>query len=233
MVRKKTGDAPEIKPSDLASDPTEIGKNGPSAASKALTEATQREPEERKLSNGTVLMVKPVPNFIVNAAMRNLERPEPPIHSVEIGGKQIEEENHADPTYQRAIREYKMAAMTTMIDLFIEGGLEVVTLGPNVPAFESDEWMKLPKRYGVKISDDINDRKLQWLRMCVIVTTQDVDITVNEVARMSGLGEDEVRQALATFRGGEIRGADHGIRAARRSERDNVSETAAESSSPD
>ena len=233
MVRKKTDDAPKVNPSDLASDPTQIGKDGPSAASKALTEATPRKPEERTLSNGTVIMVKPVPNFIVNAAMRNLDRPEPPIHSVEIGGKQIEEENHADPLYQRGLREYKMTAMTTLIDLFIEGGIEVVTLGKGVPAFDSDEWTKLPERYGVKIADDMNDRKLQWLRMCVIVTTEDVDISVNEVSRMSGLGEEEVRNAISAFRSGEIRGADHGLRAEGRTKRDHVPKTAAEPSPAD
>lgn len=181
------------------------------AAVQAVEEAERPETDNICLSNGIVLKVKAVPPYLVRQAATNVARPQPPKIKVR-EDRDIEEENPDDPEYQEALGKHAVQAAEAASDLMLMAGTEVVSLPEGRVPPESDEWLELVKFVGVEVDwDSKYGRYLAWLKFYAITTETDLALLLAAVGRGIGLGEKEVDEAVDSFRGGEVGGADNGV----------------------
>src|SRR3990167_3763970 len=84
----------ELRPSELMRPPTVDDPSKPSPAAQAMAEGRDdtATPKLVTLSNGVVVRLRPVPPFLLNAALGATDRPRPPV--IDVNGHQ--EENPGD-----------------------------------------------------------------------------------------------------------------------------------------
>lgn len=181
------------------------------AAVKAAEEAERPEIDTVRLSSGIVLKVKPVPPYLVRQAAKNVVRPQPPKIKLR-EDRDIEEENPDDPEYQEALGRHVVQAAEAASDLMLMAGTELVSLSDGQVPPESDEWLELVQFVGVEVDWDSKfARYLAWVKFYAIMRESDLALLLAAVGRGIGLSEKEVDQAVDSFRGGEVGGADNGV----------------------
>lgn len=175
---------------------------------------------ELTLSNGIVLVCRPVPPMLISGITAELERklPEPPTRWLE--DKQREEPNPNDPAYTAALARFERLNQAAVDDLAMAVSTTVKSVpegyfGPEEDGWLNDRRIKLAQQAGLEFdpADEIK-RHVVWLRYYAIEAVTDVQLWMGVRTQLTGINEDEVRAALATFRGDPPRPADNGSAAA-------------------
>lgn len=173
------------------------------------------------LGNGVCLRVKKFPPFLIRQAIAQIQKPKPP--KIELEGKG-EEENPDDPIYKEALEEYELATTEKAIDTMLVAGTEVVSVPDGIyPPDEVDNWAQLLDFLGVTFDRENKfGLYLTWLKLYVLSDPSDMELLMKELASAIGLSEEEVDQAVESFRGGKVGGSDNGSPSEDSGHRDNV-----------
>jgi len=190
------------------------------AAVAAVEAADRQEVDTVCLSNGITLKIKGVPPYLIRQAAMRIERPPPPKIQIREG---VEEENPDDSEYKTALRQYEKESAEAGTDVMLLGGLDVADLPDGCVGPESDDWLDLVEYVGEKVDRDSKyARKLAWLKFYAIASERDMLQLIAALGSKIGLREGEVTDAVDSFRGGKVGGADNGLPAAPAGDRDNV-----------
>ena len=170
-------------------------------------------PSEIALSNGIVLALRPIPPGIIERALARLEKPEVP--QQEVPGKGVKEDNEADPGYVAALAAYQTQRNETAANTLLLVGTAAKEIpeglyGPE----EVDRWLDadLMAHLGIEANlETAFDRYLSWLQLYAMAKQIDIVNVFAVVNRMAGIGEEDVRNAVAGFRRRKARGADSGV----------------------
>lgn len=166
------------------------------------------------LSNGIVLDCRPVPPLLVNAV--NEEFQDPPVPKVVDQDKGREIENPNDPAYLDAVTRVSSLRESAVIDLVLAVGTSVKTVPDGYYAPEQDEWIawvemaqKVTGRAFAIDRDDKQKRYIAWLRFYALETGTDLKLAAQMPLQLAGINEQEVMDAINSFRGSAERGADN------------------------
>jgi hypothetical protein len=174
---------------------TEKSKKSTRAAVDAKKELSRDGVRTVVLSTGYKVRLKPVAASLIDQVVGQIKDPEVPMWMDESKGR--EEPNPSDPTYLAQMKEADRSRGIAAIDAMVMFGVEVVDGIPD------DGWDKklnyLQKRGVVDLSefdlDDEDDREFVFKRF-VAMSAEDLAI----LAGMSGLNEEDVSQAVDSFR---------------------------------
>lgn len=150
------------------------------------------------LSNGVILKVKPVPPLALQEVARRFTRPTiPEVYNADKGRM---EENPIHPAYLEALERYQADQIMAATDVMLMIGTEIVSIPEGVDPPEGNNWVELRELMGLD-TDFKNKyhRYIAWLRQ-VLVTNNDIAITMAAAIALNGVMEVEVQQAVAAFR---------------------------------
>jgi hypothetical protein len=180
------------------------------AASKAGKSKDSVIPKRITLSNGIVLKVKPMPPMLLNSVANSI--PEPEVPKVFLEDKGREEPNPNHPDYLRAVAERNSTISLATINLILFACTEIIEVPDDVWKLESDDWVPLAKMAKVNFDPkDKTERYLAWLRCYALQTIDDLNQAQMIPLKLSGITEEEVEEAMETFRGGEVGDTDQPI----------------------
>lgn len=158
--------------------------------------------EEFELSSGVVLELGRAAPLILTNVTKEMNETNPPpkppmVYSEE---KSREEPNENDPQYLRAKREWDAFLSLRVIEVLIATASKVKSIPDEMIKPESDEFIELLEISGIPPRRTSMGIYTQWLQM-VAAQKDDIGLLGVELLRISGLSEEDVAEAEATFRG--------------------------------
>lgn len=183
------------------------------AASKVMSTSKKRElPKEIELSNGIVLSVKPMPPMLLNSVANSI--PEPEVPKVYLEDKGRDEPNPNHPDYLRAVAERNAKVSLATINCILYACTTLKYVPDGMWKVEDDDWLPLAEMANIPfVTTDKVQRYLAWLRVYAIATVDDLSRVQTVPLMLAGITEEEVDEALSSFRSGEGRDADSGVSA--------------------
>ena len=176
----------------------------------ANVSANGRTPTEIELPSGIKLHLKKSPPFVLQQAVSNLEEPKVPMWTNPDKGR--EEENPNDPDYRAALLSYHGKAGAAALNALLLFGVEVLHIPKGVQTIEDTTWSEELAFLNMPVPDDSASRvrKLMWLKTVALDTDELVQVVSQGLFALQGLSEEDVQQAIDSFRSGAERGADNG-----------------------
>lgn len=153
-----------------------------------------------KLSNGVELLVKkiPSPKMIDILQLANNGRPKPPVVMIERLGRK--EENPDDPDYKDALSAFNVGRGKVLMDAFLMYGTQLYSCPANIPGPDKpEEWMDGMAEIGLSAPTSKRGIYLEWLKSVALEDEDDFTKIMNEVGRKSGVRQEDVNTAAATF----------------------------------
>lgn len=190
----------------------------------AILAATDRpEVEQIELANRIVLRVKPVAHHLLVAAQQAVPEPAVPRVWIEDRGQNREdpndpgwEENPDSPTYRAERSKWIIESDTASLKVALILGTEIVSLPEGVHPPERDDWITEIEDAAVAAElspphirrDPAKARYLDWLRFYAIPDEDDI-FRLSHILMYGVLAtEEELSEALASFRDRKARAAD-------------------------
>lgn len=168
------------------------------------------------LSNGVQLLIKkiPSPKMIDILQLANRGRPTPPMAFIENLGRQ--EANPSDPDYKEALASFNVQRGKVLMDAFLLYGTKLYVCPADVPSVDKpQEWMDGMGEIGISAPTSQRGIYLEWLKSVALAEEDDFTKVMDEVGRKSGVREQDVKNAAATFQpepGRETAGGDQASR---------------------
>lgn len=202
------------------------GKAALKAAVEAVEGAAQPLVTEITLDNGVVLKLKPVPPFLVRQAAINLKQPKPPV--IDVGkGDGREEENPNDPEYLKKLDTYNAEVISASTNAMLLAGTEVLSVPDDMWSLDDDGWLELVEFLEIEVDrENKMARYLAWLRYYAL-SGPSITRIMAELRKSIGLTEEEVDDAVDSFRNRATRRAAERVSPETPRDRDNVPKSAA------
>lgn len=176
---------------------------------KAAVEAEARpSPDDTfSISSGVVLKALRVAPLRIDAIQRQFKDPEVPVVTLPDGRKL---DNPDDPDYDKALKAVELERSLAMADALMMFGTEFVSAPAGMLKPDEDSWVEEMSFVGVHVPDHPKARYLAWLRYVALegnVEQDLVTITTNVMRKMS-ISEENIAQAMDSFRGEAVGRAD-------------------------
>lgn len=169
---------------------------------RTLEEGVDKDPTIVTLSSGVVVKAKTVPDNLVLKFREKNPAPEPPMIEVNAGGKTWEEANPDDPAYLKALEEYHSKIGLAMIDMILLIGMKIMEVPDDfVPYEEDDQWELELEALGLDVPEKPVSKKIEWLRLRVAPSTNDINKITKAYNKAAGISEEEIAAAAEQFRG--------------------------------
>lgn len=169
-------------------------------------------------STGFKLSLKPVSPFLIQKVQASGEYPKPPTYEVTTaaGSKEVHEhdaesiktasdaEKAAWVAYTVKSRAVQSEVNDRLVRLILLRGIE-----SEVPDYGWDREQE--EVFGIKVPKDPNDRKVHYLLTEAIGTADDIANLITEVIALSGVSQEAIETARASFRRALRRNATNGV----------------------
>lgn len=142
------------------------------------------------LSSGVRVKIGSVTASLIDRVTSKIKDPDPPMFMNEDKGR--EEPNYSDPKYRRQLAEAERERGIAAMDAIVMFGFELVDGLP-----EDTRWKRKLQLLDISIPDDADDIELEFLYKKYVAVAPD---EVGLVTERSGLTEEEIRAAEASFR---------------------------------
>ena len=189
-----------------------VDENG----AKPLTEIT--------LKNGIILGIKPVPPFLIRRAQQAVPKPKVPTFHNDATGR--DEENLLSAEWEDAKAEWEIEKGEVAANAMLIAGTWVKTVPDDMAGFESDDWLEVVEFLRIPVelhcwkcvegNDPVKDcggcnkaRYLSWLNLYALDSEAEWYRVLVVVGRQVGINEEEITEALSSFRRGAQRGANN------------------------
>lgn len=166
------------------------------------------------VSTGVVFRLTNPSIMAVQAVERQMAADEPKPPKVWIEAKGREEVNDQDPGYRSAMQRWQGAIVERQYDVVVATGTEIVSVPDDIPSLDDDEWVERIEAIGITPAAGKTARKIQWVKFIAAPSLKDMQSLLQPLFQRMGVGEQEVAEAVETFRGLPGRGADPGADAA-------------------
>jgi len=187
------------------------------AAKEAAAEVAAEEqgwelpPRELTLSTGITLKLKPVPQAVIRRAASKVPRPVPPKFFVP--DKDREEENPDDPDYLRAVDEWTAQQALAVQKVVYLMGTEPAMIPDGAEGPQGQGWPEVPLYLGIISEEELENpylRYIAWLETYAARTEKDQLDLLTLPIQLAGITEQEVMNAITSFRSRARGGADNG-----------------------
>ena len=166
---------------------------------------TREDPRRFTTSNGIIFKLKPVPPLLIIDAQRRFREPEPPkIRNLDKGeGDEAPlEENPNDPSYLRAMEEYRHTIGEVANAIFLTRGIEIISIPDGIDKPEDSDWAEEVHEFAGLDVPAVGRRRLYaWLKYVALTSMDDFQGLINKVAGLGGVTlERDVQDAEVAFR---------------------------------
>jgi hypothetical protein len=169
---------------------------------RTLEEGLDKDPTIVTLSSGVVVKARTVPDNLVLKFREKNPAPNPPMVEVNAGGKTWEEPNPDDPAYLKALEDYHNKIGLAMIDMILLVGMKILETPEDFVPYEDDDMWELElEALGLDVPEKPISRKIEWLRLRVAPSTNDINIITRAYQNAAGISEEEIQAAADQFRG--------------------------------
>lgn len=151
-----------------------------------------------ELSSGVKLTPIQIPNMIYMEVMSRFSRPSVPRFFNEDTGREEENPNH--PDYTAAVEKWQTEMSKAVIDLMIVFGTEFHSCPDSAEGPNSKKWQRRLNAAGISVPDDEFGRYLLWVKTIAAPKNEDMELIMLEVGRLSGVVENDVQDAVGSFR---------------------------------
>lgn len=153
------------------------------------------------LPSGNKVIVTSVPSMAVLRVLNSIPAPKPPIVTLENGRQ---EENPADPEYNRQLQDYQVKQGQLTNELYLANGvLKVVELAEGKFDLGDDTWIEQLEIVGLDPRREGLGRKIDWLMYHVLGDGDLGEIISGIAIAGGGVTEALVKQAAESFRAHE------------------------------
>lgn len=168
-------------------------------------ETVAQRPDQFVTSNGITFKLKPVAPLLILDAQRRLVEPAPPkIPNFDKGeGDEAPlEENPSDPTYVRALAEYRAKVGEITNAIFLTRGTEVVNVPDGIDKVDDVEWAEEVEEFAeLKVPAVGRRRYYCWLKYVALTSMDDFQGLLNKLTTLGGVTlERDVQAAEDSFR---------------------------------
>lgn len=169
------------------------------SASKVAEILKNRWVDRAQLRNGIVLKLSPVPPLAIREAA--ILTPPPRVPMWISPDKEREEPNPNDPDYLAALDRYSAEQSFRVADTIHLLGTAIEHVPDGIDRPEDDGWIDRLDSLGIKVDrDNPHKRYLSWLRLYAYSSKVDISMVTALTTRLSGVTEEEVQRAAASFR---------------------------------
>jgi hypothetical protein len=176
-------------------------------AMSAAVRAAKATKEETTLttSRGIVFNLVAVPPLLLREAAANVKKPPVPTFYNEDRG--ITEENPSHPDYLEALEAYEKTTVDASLDLMVLAGTELETVPEGLSGPRDDGWRRALRLARVEVDwEDEDALYLAWVKFYALTKREDLDALTKALTRLSGISEEEVQAAAASFRRNSLGG---------------------------
>lgn len=215
IMVNNTGQPNPTKLRDLVEDPemrANLNKLAEVHKEAQANDAGNNEAATVTMSTGVIFHLRPYSRLPLIEIGKQFKAPDPPSFYDEEHG--VTEVNVQDPDYLEALMRVAtdkyMAAQDYMImaSTWIERDeLE----SKSIEHWDGDQWTAMADYFNVPIGDKPITRYLSWCKMVAIGSDQDLLDLVTAIQRRNGVREEDVQEALATFRSDQGAGSNSGL----------------------
>lgn len=153
--------------------------------------------------NNIRLVLQPLPINVVIDYTNEVEETKPEVPKVPFGGDEASgrwEDNPDDPAYIKALKDWDLQAMTSLVQKAIVLGVEVdeSTLPEKFPRQDDDRWIDLHLYAKTTLPDNIKKDKIaryvSWVELEILRDIEDYKRFTKEVLKLMGLLEEDVKK---------------------------------------
>lgn len=153
------------------------------------------------LPSGNKVVVVSVPSMAVLKVLNSIPSPKAPIVELENGRQ---EENIADPEYNRQLMDYQTKQGQLTNELYLANGvLRVVELAEGKFDLDDDAWVEQLEIVGMSVRREGLGRRIDWLQYHVLGDGDLGEIIAGIAIAGGGVTEALVKQAVDSFRTNE------------------------------
>lgn len=160
------------------------------------------------VSTGVKFRLKRPALFAVQAVEKQMEPQRPAIPVVFVEAKGRQEENPLDPAYLAAMTRFQSAVVERQYDAVLATGTVVESVPDGVPSQDDETWVEMLDAIGITVAAGKTARYLQWVKYVAAPSGHDLQLLLPALLKLLGATEDEVAEAVDTFRGGPERDTD-------------------------
>lgn len=162
------------------------------------------------LASGITFELRPVAGLLIRQAVANIPKPKPPMHIDEArGGRETPNFDH--PEYLAAVDIYNAATENAAMDVMLLRGTKLIEPLPDgIEGPQGNDWIEELDFLGVAVPDTRLGRYLAWLKYAVFSDPDELIRATRSIARMSGLSEEDVIEAMDSFRSDAQRDGNNG-----------------------
>ncbi len=166
------------------------------------------------LKTGVVLKLDAPSPMALKDAMDAMvkDHPEPTVPKVWTEDKNREEPNESDPDYRLALMRWNVEASTRALSVFILTGTKEESRPEGLEGPEDDDFRETVEVLRIPLASSRKGRYLQWVNYIAAKDPDDLRELAAELGRRAGTAEEDVQQALDSFRGVPGQPTDNGAR---------------------
>ncbi|KKN78141.1 hypothetical protein LCGC14_0353680 [marine sediment metagenome] len=157
--------------------------------------------EEIELSSGVILTLTPGAPLALNNVMNEMNQSDPPPKPPDVWSedKERNEPNPNDPDYKKAMAERDSNWSMKIFTLLLATSSTVKDIPDGMMTPESDDFLEMMEMAGIVPRRTPTGRYVQWVQM-VAILKDDTKLLNIQLLRLTGLSEDDIAEAEATFR---------------------------------
>jgi hypothetical protein len=166
-------------------------------------------PDTFTLSSGVVLRAKRVAPLRIDAINRQYKDPEVPMVELE-DGRKVENPDH--PKYIEKLRNNTEERDNALLNAFMLFGTEVVSIPETIRSIDNSDWVDEMELVGIHVPDNKLARYLAWMRYEALLDAQnDMAAIMQHVLRKMAIAEENIAEAMQSFRGEEERSSNPAV----------------------
>lgn len=160
------------------------------------------KPDEYRTHSGFLLKLWPVPPFLMLDARGRVPEPLPPL--VHIDDKDTEEENPSDPSYVKAMVNYRSMLAEVANAILLTRGTSILKVPAGFSNLDDSTWAEDVTEFAdIPVPEPGKRRRYYcYLKYVVLTHLDDFNQLLRKITSLSGMtAESEVTQAEESFRG--------------------------------
>lgn len=178
--------------------------------------ALAQRPDRFVTRNGIAFQLKPVAPLLILDAQRRFTEPTPPkVPNLDKGDADDApmEENPNDPTYIRAMEEYRSKVGEVSNAIFLTRGTVLLSVPEGIDQVDDAEWAEEVEEFTeLKIPAVGRRRYYCWLKYVALTSMDDFQGLLNKLTTLGGVTlERDVRDAETSFRPDENGSSPEGL----------------------
>ncbi len=167
-----------------------------------LEEKERQKPHMITLGTGVVILLRPVSRNTMMDIAQKITKGTPVPPTVHIESRDRDEQNPSDPTYMKAVEEFKLESYKAFNDAMLLLGTTAQQVPGGFPKWDDEGWEEELEALDLEVPKQGKKRYLAWLKHKAVLGDEDLKKIMDGVSEISGMiPEGKVAEAADQFPG--------------------------------